>query len=576
MVCLDMEFYTWFWFFFLLYFVVLFSAVIFRTYLGARGLLSLTILNLSLLLCSLGFSFWIIVQGESISFFTPLSLSYSLTTIDLNLSFSLNTLSFFFTLLVLIIGFATNIYCLNYFKNEAEEFFFIFWLNLFIGGMCCLVLSNNFFSLFLGWELIGLASFFLINFWQPKRSTLKSSFKAFSFNLISDLFLLLSLVLLYSITTTTDISSTLCYLMLLYETHTNTIWWSMIFLILCASIKSVQLFGHLWLPDSMEAPVPASSLIHSATLVSAGVFLLLRFNVLIALVNLQYVVLYWGALTCAYGGIVAAMQTDMKKLLAYSTMSHCGFLYLCVSTGHFYLTITYLFLHGLFKAATFYCAGSFIRVYGTQDSREMGEGHRLLPLDTVLLLICAINLGGLPFTVGVLYKLFFFKLLLLQALPFGIVGLVFMGLLTSFIYVYRLVYYSGFDFLKTTPTLISFYLNNIQNSSMGWWNLGTKVQLFAVSILLISGLLTYYSVLYFIGHISAGVDYTLFTQISYFFLFKNLTSLYANIIIFFYFLYILIILVVLGIEPRTSNFKLSSFLTTLYIFSGIIILLLNF
>ena len=122
----------------------------------------------------------------------------------------------------------------------------------------------------------------------------------------------------------------------------------------------------------MEAPVPASSLIHSATLVSAGVFLLLRFNVLLSLVGLTKVILYWGAITCAYGGIVAASQTDLKKLLAYSTMSHCGFLYICVATTHFYLAITYLFLHGLFKAATFYCAGSFIRVYGTQDSRLMG------------------------------------------------------------------------------------------------------------------------------------------------------------------------------------------------------------
>lgn len=126
----------------------------------------------------------------------------------------------------------------------------------------------------------------------------------------------------------------------------------------------------------MEAPVPASSLIHSATLVSAGVYLLLRFFPVILYSELQNVILFSGALTCAYGGLVAAAQTDMKKLLAYSTMSHCGFLYVLISFNNEYITVLYLFLHGLFKAGTFFCVGSFIRLYGTQDSRLMGGAHQ--------------------------------------------------------------------------------------------------------------------------------------------------------------------------------------------------------
>jgi NADH:ubiquinone oxidoreductase subunit 5 (subunit L)/multisubunit Na+/H+ antiporter MnhA subunit len=167
----------------------------------------------------------------------------------------------------------------------------------------------------------------------------------------------------------------------------------------------------------MEAPVPASALIHSATLVSAGVYLLLKFFNIFLFLNYTFLITVVGALTCAYGGIISASQTDMKKLLAYSTMSHCGFLYITISFGYFFLTIIYLFLHGIFKAATFYCVGSFVRVYKTQDIRLMGAGHIILPVDSILLLICAVNLGGLPFTIGYIYKSFFFNILLVQAIP---------------------------------------------------------------------------------------------------------------------------------------------------------------
>ena len=166
----------------------------------------------------------------------------------------------------------------------------------------------------------------------------------------------------------------------------------------------------------MEAPVPASALIHSATLVSAGIYLLLKFFNIFLFLNYTFLIGVIGAITCAYGGVVSATQTDMKKLLAYSTMSHCGFLYITIYFGYFLLTIIYLFLHGIFKAATFYCVGSFVRVYKTQDIRLMGIGHIILPVDTILLIICAFNLGGLPFSIGYMYKSFFFKILLIHSI----------------------------------------------------------------------------------------------------------------------------------------------------------------
>jgi len=196
----------------------------------------------------------------------------------------------------------------------------------------------------------------------------------------------------------------------------------------------------------MEAPVPASSLIHSATLVSAGVFLLLRFNTLV----LPYsdFILFLGAITASYGGVCAAAQTDVKKLLAYSTMSHCGFLFVLVAFNDCYVTIVYLFLHGLFKASTFFCVGSFIRLYGTQDTRMMGGGSHFFLGDSFLLLVCSINLCGLPFTIGIAYKLFFFKVLFLSKFTAVIVGMLYVAMLSSLVYFYRLVAYSVFDSLK--------------------------------------------------------------------------------------------------------------------------------
>ena len=198
----------------------------------------------------------------------------------------------------------------------------------------------------------------------------------------------------------------------------------------------------------MEAPVPASALIHSATLVSAGIYLLLRFTPLVTLNHFQLIILIVGSLTAAYGGLVSASQTDMKKLLAYSTISHCGFLFVTIGTEVYFASVIYLFLHGLFKASTFFCAGSFIRVAGSQDTRNMGSLNRVLPVDTVFLLICAFNLGGLPFSMGYLYKAVLIASVLNTSSYILVLGFCTIGLLCSLVYVYRLVYYSAFDTAK--------------------------------------------------------------------------------------------------------------------------------
>lgn len=242
----------------------------------------------------------------------------------------------------------------------------------------------------------------------------------------------------------------------------------------------------------MEAPIPASALIHSATLVSAGVYLLLRFQLYIIIAELQYFVLLLGAFTAFYGAVVSAAQTDAKKLLAYSTISHCGFLFVTVSLQSLDLSLLYLYLHGFFKALTFFCVGNIIKLSrGYQDTRMMGQFSQLLPVESVVFLFCAVNLGGLPFTVGFFYK-HVFQLLLLSNMYF-LIGAVFlfMGMLSSVVYIFRLVYFVLFDFKKGSKS--SYHTTTLTNLN---YNFYTNTAIFSFLSIVFFLLIAY--ALYFI------------------------------------------------------------------------------
>lgn len=484
--------------------------------------------------------------------------------VELNFSFSVDSLSLWFALLVSIIGTSTNIYTLNYFRGEADEGRFLFWLNSFVLSMLILVFAGNFFTIFLGWELIGLTSFFLINFWHTRRGVVKSSFKAMAFNLVSDILLLGAFVSFYLTTKTTNCSLFLNLLVTEAGSRSSLLWLGTVCLVGCASIKSVQIVGHLWLPDSMEAPVPASSLIHSATLVSAGIYLLCRFNILFVVTGCTSTLITIGAITAAYGGIVAAAQTDMKKLLAYSTMSHCGFLWILASCGNLWITILYLYLHGLFKAATFYCAGSFIRNYNTQDTRWMGSGVKLLRLDSFLLIFCAANLAGLPFSIGVMYKLYFLKLILLWDICWWQIGLMFVGLASSLVYYFRLTNYAIFDFYKGSK-LFPNYSILFTRIRLEGLRLTTANHVLAVVLLVGAALLTSY-IMYW-GIVNNTIAWesiseelsTLMVDPS------KIETIYASYFLLFYSLYSILFLLLCIVVYRPNIFALESILTLLFL-----------
>ncbi len=551
--------------FLLLYFCLLSCSTLFRKEITYKGIFYLLISILTLFFGYLVSLFSFIIIGHSVSEFTWVLNTVSWLSLDVSFSLRVDALSYLFTLLVIVIGLATNVYTLNYLKYEANEDIFALLINWFIFSMVLLVLGNNLFTLFLGWESIGLSSFFLINFWNTRRGTVKSSFKAFFFNKISDVFLFIFLILINYLTNLNNlnvlnfkISSELINFSGIYEM-------AGICLFICTLFKSAQLIGHLWLPDSMEAPVPASALIHSATLVSAGIYLLLRFTPIITTNELQTLSMIVGSITAAYGGVISASQTDMKKLLAYSTISHCGFLFVTIGSQLYFGSIIYLFLHGLFKASTFFCAGSFIRVAGSQDTRNMGNLNRVLPVDTIFLIICAFNLGGLPFSLGYLYKSVLITSVASNCTMPLVLGFCTVGLLSSVVYVYRLVYYSAFDTSKEFFSLFIYELQQKQINVTKYWSLTSIVQILAITLIMLFTLWVYiFFVNYFVysdlilDHLPILLDID--SQ-----LFKNnnqFGKLYYEI---FYTLYILVFVVVFIISWRheyTFQFKLNFIVTS--------------
>lgn len=351
-------------------------------------------------------------------------------------------------------------YC--YFRYEPSVERLVTLLLLFVNSMILLVLSGNLIVLFLGWELIGVTSFFLINFWGARINTLKSALKALVFNKVSDSFILAALILTYGTFNTADILTicnsvpyyTTCYVDLgLVEVRSLDVIGFL--LLIAAFIKSAQFGFHLWLPDSMEAPAPASALIHSATLVSAGIFLILRLAPLFELSILSYTVIpAIGAITAFYGGAVSAAQTDVKKILAYSTISHCGFMVLLSATFNLDLVLIYLYVHGFFKALLFLSAGSVMRFFKCQDFRYMGSAYKYLPTECVISIFGFWHLSGGPLSFGYVAKHYIITSIMGNSVftLFLMINVV-MSILASILYSSRFVYFVYFDFKKAKKAI---------------------------------------------------------------------------------------------------------------------------
>lgn len=535
-----------FFYFGTLFFFTVVLSWFFFSYLGLYGMFKLNVISLALFWVSLLFSAKTILTLNKVYVIKLNSWIFLGANFKVDYYFLIDSISFSFMLLTTTIAFFVYIYAFSYFRYEPLVDRFLLFLLSFVISMLFLVSSGNTVMLFLGWELIGLTSFFLINFWTTKVATLKSAFKAFSFNRVSDFFMFMFLVSTYSTFYTFDILSLNQQIhkyeyssMYLFGTPINLIEFIGFMILGAAFIKSAQVGGHVWLPDSMEAPVPASSLIHSATLVSAGIYLILRFNFIFDCTQYgRFIIPVIGSLTAAYGGVCAAAQSDIKKTLAYSTISHCGFLMVLCATEMNEFTILYLYVHGFFKAGVFMCVGNVLRITrGYQDTRRMGALLKYLPFEYFCATIGLLNLAGLPFTFG-----FFIKHLLLISLDTHIYlywFIIFNSLVGAFsglFYSFRIINYTFNDFKKGNKAL---YLNSnrINYNSRFYTNSSLAATLAIFFLFISSYIITYFLLFYFIDGNFLFSDYINTTTLSNYYAITNsfngylLNFSYINVVV---------------------------------------------
>lgn len=468
----------------------------------------------------------------------------------------IDSISYSFMFLTLTIATFVYIYAFSYFRYEPNVERLILLINCFVISMVCLVTSGNFFVLFLGWELIGLTSFFLINFWSTRMSTLKSAFKAFTFNKFSDVSLLISILLIYYIVGDINIINFNYQISNYNNFYINILNYEIpfieiisFFLISCAFVKSAQFGFHIWLPDSMEAPVPASALIHSATLVSAGVFILLRVSFLFEYSLYSfYVIPLIGSFTSFFGGLCSVYQSDIKKILAYSTISHCGFLMVCYSTYITEYTILYLYIHGFFKASVFLCVGNIIRFSRNyQDFRRMGNFWKYLPFECFMTFICLINLCGLPFTIG-----FYIKHLLVLGyntnifISYFIYINILFGAVSGLFYSYRLFYNVFFDFKKSKKILYN-QSNRFLLNSFYYSNTSLASNISILFLILSSYIISMYLFNIFLNSSSLGEGLNIYSiNSSQYYEFNSpLLSTINNIGYFNWYLFLIMLLIIL-------------------------------
>jgi len=309
------------------------------------------------------------------------------------------------------------------------------------------------------------------------------------------------------------------YKIQIFNFYVNLIELIAVLLLSCSFIKSAQFGPHIWLPDSMEAPVPASSLIHSATLVSAGIYMVLRFypifeNSFYAFFTLPLL----GSLTAAYGGLVGAYQSDIKRILAYSTISHCGFLMLLTSFFLNEYVVLYLYVHGFFKASVFMCVGNIIRISKNyQDFRRMGFFLKYLPFECYTTFVCLFNLAGLPFSLGFYIKhlifvgfqqhFYFFYLVFFNTL---------VGAISGLFYSYRIFYYTFFDFKKGKKHLYS-SLNKVYLLSRSYSNTSHLSNLSILLLVVLAYMISFY-LYYRLTSLSLTLsDFGNFSTVSHFF-----------------------------------------------------------
>ena len=372
---------------------------------------------------------------------------------DLNISWSLrvDTLTAVMLVVVTSVSSLVHLYSIGYMEDDPHRPRFFGYLSLFTFAMLMLVTADNLIQMFFGWEGVGLASYLLIGFWFKKPTANAAAIKAFVVNRVGDFGFLLGIFGIFMLVGSTDFETIFAAAPGLTDKTINLFGWQAdaltvicLFLFMGAMGKSAQFLLHTWLPDAMEGPTPVSALIHAATMVTAGVFMVGRLSPLFELApNAQAVVMFFGATTAFFAATVGLVQNDIKRIIAYSTCSQLGYMFVAMGAGAYSVGMYHLFTHAFFKALLFLGAGAVIyAMHHEQDIRKMGGLKDKIPFTYGTMVIGTLALTGFPLTAGYFSKDAIIESAAVAHNPFALYALILTVVaagLTSF-YSWRLIF----------------------------------------------------------------------------------------------------------------------------------------
>lgn len=386
-------------------------AGLFGKQIGERGAHWVTIIGVGVA-CLLSFQLmWGMIEGDIPNVNLTIYQWGTMGGLSLEVGFLLDSLSALMLCVVTFVSLMVHIYTIGYMKGDPGYQRFFSYISLFTFAMLMLVLANNFLQLFFGWEAVGLVSYLLIGFWFKKDSAVFANLKAFLVNRVGDFGFLIGIAGVLYYFGSLDYQTVFAQATVVAaEGATLSLgfgeWSAITFICICLFIgamgKSAQVPLHVWLPDSMEGPTPISALIHAATMVTAGVFMVSRMSPLFELSTtaLSFVLII-GAITAFFMGLLGIVQNDIKRVVAYSTLSQLGYMVAALGASAYAASMFHLMTHAFFKALLFLAAGSVIvGMHHVQDIRKMGNIRKYMPITWITALIGTLALVGMPFFSG--------------------------------------------------------------------------------------------------------------------------------------------------------------------------------
>ena len=403
-------------------------------------------------------------KGFNITLFDWIHLS----NIKIDFGFLLDQLSVLWLLFVTGIGSLIHLYSISYMHDDENMHKFFAYLNLFVFFMITLVVGSNLLVLFIGWEGVGLCSYLLIGFWHKNQDYNDAAKKAFIMNRIGDLGLLIGIFILGHLFSTLDYTT--LKTAITGATNLDLYWLSAaaLCLFIGATGKSAQIPLYTWLPDAMAGPTPVSALIHAATMVTAGIFMITRLNFIFDLTpDVQNIIAVIGAITALVAATIGLVQNDIKKVLAYSTVSQLGLMFLALGLGAYEVAVFHVITHAFFKACLFLGSGSVIHaLHGEQDMRKMGGLKKVMPITFITMLVSSLAISGVPVFSGFFSKDEILLTAFHHNIPLWVVASA-ASIMTAF-YMFRLMFLTFFNEFRGTeeqkhhlhesPALITFPL----------------------------------------------------------------------------------------------------------------------